>query len=179
MKNNASTKALSIFRANNGILHTRQALDLGIAPRTLYQLRDEGALICESRGIFRLSDSEISAQHDLVHVALSVPRGVICLISALAFYELTTQIPHQVYLALPVDGEKPRLAYPPVRLFWLSPRVYSAGVEERTIEGVSVKIYSMEKTIMDCFKFRNKLGLDVALEGLRAYQRRGEFIVVK
>jgi predicted transcriptional regulator of viral defense system len=174
-KDNSLTKTIAIFEANYGVLHTQQALDKGISPHMLYQLRDEGTLICESRGVFRLATAEISARHDIVQVSLRVSRGVICLISALEFYDLTTQIPHQVYVALPAEAEKPRLEYPPLRIFWLSPKVYSTGIEQYQIEGIAVKIYNVEKTIMDCFKFRNKIGLDVAVEALRIYRRRDKF----
>jgi len=103
----------------------------------------------------------------LIQVALRIPKGIICLISALSYHNLTTQIPCQVYVALPLDAEKPRLAYPLVRLFWLSKPVYSTGVEEHLLDGTTISIYNREKTIADCFKYRNKIGLDVALEALK------------
>ena len=120
-----------------------------------------------TRGVYRLPEIPPSQHTDLVRVALRVPKGIICLISALSFHNLTTQIPHQVYVALPLDAEKPRLAYPPVRLLWLSQAAYSVGVEEHFLEGVIVRVYSREKTIADCFKYRNKIGLEVALEALK------------
>jgi len=167
MKTTTIDKATKIFQQHSGILHTSQAIRLGIAPRALYALRDAGQIVEVTRGVFRLSEA-LSIEHsDLVQVALRVPKGIICLISSLAFHNLTTQIPHQVTVALPLDAEKPRLAYPPVRLFWLSPPAYSAGIEEHLLEGVTVRIYSREKTIADCFKFRNKIGLEVALEALK------------
>ena len=100
---------------------------------------------------------------------------MICLVSALSFHELTTQIPHQVYIALPNDAEKPRLEYPPIRIFWLSQKIYTAGIENHQLDGITVKIYGIEKTIADCFKFRNKIGSDVALEALRNYRAREGF----
>lgn len=175
MKKNTFDKVIAIFQAHQGMLQTKQAIRLGISPRILYQLRDSGILARESRGLFRLADAEVGAEHDLVQAAIKVPKGVICLISALAFHELTTQIPHQVYVALPSDAEKPRLDYPPLRLFWLSPKTYSAGIQRYELEGEQVKIYCVEKTIADCFKYRNKIGLDVALEALRAYRKWREF----
>ncbi len=120
-------------------------------------------------------DAELSSNTDLVHVALRIPKGVVCLISALSFHALTTQIPRQVHIALPIDAEKPRLEYPPLRIFWLSKKAYSAGIENRELDGISVKIYGIEKTIADCFKFRNKIGLNVALEALRDYRKREGF----
>jgi len=120
-----------------------------------------------TRGVYRLPDIPLSQHADLVQVALRVSKGVICLVSALAFHNLTTQIPHQVYVALPLYAEKPRLAYPPVRLFWLSQAAYSAGIVEHILEGVILRVYSREKTVADCFKYRNKIGLEVALEALK------------
>ena len=167
MRTDTIQRALTIFRQHPGALHASQAIRLGIAPRTLYALRDVGQLVELSRGLFQLPETPLRANADLVQVAMRVPKGVICLVSALAFHSLTTQIPHAVYLALPLDAEKPRLTYPPLRLFWLSAPVYSAGVEQHVLDGVTVRMYSREKTIADCFKFRNKIGLEIALEALK------------
>ena len=90
-------------------------------------------------------------------------------------HDLTTQIPHRVYVALPIHAEKPRLEYPPLRLFWLSRKTYSAGIETHELDAIPVKIYGIEKTIADCFKFRNIIGLDVALEALKDYRKREGF----
>lgn len=175
MTKNAIDRAIEIFSDHNGFLRTQQAIQLGIAPRTLYKMRDAGMILRESRGLYRLADVEPSSHHDLIQVALSIPKGVICLISALSFHNLTTQIPHQVYVALPIHAEKPRLEYPPLRLFWLSRKTYLPGIETHELDGIPVKIYGIEKTIADCFKFRNKIGLDVALEALRDYRKREGF----
>lgn len=163
----AADRARAIFRQHHGLLRTSQALALGISPRTLYALRDSGELARLSRGLYRLSDLPSLGSADLAQVALRVSQGVICLISALAVHELTTQIPHQVYVALPNHAETPRLEYPPLRLVWLSGQVYTAGIETHTMDGIPVRVYSIAKTVADCFKFRNKVGLDVALEALK------------
>jgi predicted transcriptional regulator of viral defense system len=175
MTENAYDKAIETFRNHSGLLRTQQAIDEGIAPRTLYQMRETGAIVRESRGLYRLADTEPGEYYDLVQVALRIPKGVICLISALSFHGLATQIPHQIYVALPINAEKPRLEYPPIRLFWLSPKTYSAGIEYYNLDGIPVKIYGAEKSIADCFKFRNKIGLDIALDALRDYRKREEF----
>jgi predicted transcriptional regulator of viral defense system len=175
MTNNAIDRATKIFQDHSGILRTHQAIRLGIAPRTLYKMRDTGLILRESRGLYRLVDVDSGSNTDLIQVALRVPKGVICLISALSFHNLSTQIPHQVYVALPIDAEKPRLEYPPLRIFWLSQKTYSAGIENKELDGISVHIYGIEKTIADCFKFRNKIGLDVALEALKDYRKREYF----
>jgi predicted transcriptional regulator of viral defense system len=160
-------KALTIFEEHQSLLSTSQAIQLGIAPRTLYTLRDQGLISQVNRGLFRLATATPLSYPDLIQVAIKVPKGVICLISALAFHGLTTQIPHEVYLALPNDADKPRLAYPPLRLFWLTEKIYQSGIEEHILDGVPIKVYSIEKTLADCFKFRRKIGLDVALEALK------------
>lgn len=159
--------ALKIFEAHQGVLNTAQALRLGIQPRTLYQMRDKGLLVKVSRGIYRLAENPAWSNPDLALVALRIPRGVICLVSALHFHGLTTQVPHQVDVALLQHSEKPRLDYPPVRFVWLSAEAFSAGVEEHVVDNITLRVYSPAKTIADCFKFRNKIGLDVALEALR------------
>jgi len=167
MKPETIEKALDVFLQHDSILRTSQAIQLGIAPRTLYALYEAGLLVKVTRGVYRLAEAEPLSNADLIQVALRIPKGIICLISALSYHNLTTQIPHQVYVALPLDAEKPRLAYPPVRLFWLSKPVYSAGIEEHLMDGTTVFIYNREKTIADCFKYRNKIGLDIAIEALK------------
>ena len=112
--NSRFTRAAIIFENNGGILRTAQALRAGIHPKTLYAMRDSGVLEMISRGVFRLSDSPPLSNPDLVTVAARVPSGVICLISALSFHEITTQIPHDVHVALPRGAEEPRLDYPPI-----------------------------------------------------------------
>lgn len=167
MKPETIEKALNIFREHNDILRTSQAIELGIAPRTLYAMHDAGLLVKITRGVFRLAEAASLSDADLIQVALRIQKGVICLISALAYHNLTTQIPHQIYVALPLHAEKPRLKYPPVRLFWFSRSVYSAGIDEHLIDGISVSMYNREKTIADCFKYRNKIGLDIAIKALK------------
>ena len=167
MKPETIEKALNIFREHNDLLRTSHAIELGIAPRTLYAMHEAGLLVKITRGVFRLAEAAPLSDSDLIQVALRIQKGVICLISALAHHNLTTQIPHQVYVALPLHAEKPRLKYPPVRLFWFSRSVYSAGIDEHIIDGTSVSMYNREKTIADCFKYRNKLGLDIAIKALK------------
>lgn len=152
-----------------------EALRRGISRRTLYAMRDAGIVERISRGLYRLADLAPLGNPDLVTVALRVPRGVICLVSALAFHNLTTQVPHEVSLAIGRGWEKPRIDYPPVRFYRFSGPAFHTGVEIHRLDDVDVRVYSPEKTVADCFKFRNKIGLDVALEALRDWrdQRRG------
>ncbi|MCE5254861.1 MAG: type IV toxin-antitoxin system AbiEi family antitoxin domain-containing protein [Actinomycetia bacterium] len=166
--------AIAIFREHGGMLRTGEALQFGIHPRTLYSMRDSRILERISRGVYRLADLPPLSEPDLVSVATRIPAGVICLISALAFHRLTREIPHYVYLALPRGDRPPRLSHPPLRVFWLSEPALMAGVETHTIDGVSIRICSPAKTIADCFKYRNKLGIGVAVEALRMLRDRGE-----
>jgi len=172
-----TAKARATFQRHGGVLRMAEAVRVGIHRRTLYAMRDAGIVEMLSRGLYRLADAPPLANPDLVTVALKVPRGVVCLISALAHHQLTTQIPHEVYVAIPRDSEPPRLDYPPVRVFRFNPRSYGAGVETHALDGVSVRIYSREKTLADCFKYRNKIGLDTVLEALRLYKEQGRIDV--
>ena len=165
-------KARRIFARHGGMLRTGKAIRLGIHPRTLYKLRDQGELEQVARGLYRLSSAEPLTNPDLVPIAVRVPRGVVCLISALAHHELTTQVPHAIYLALPSHGQTPKTHGIPIRVFWFSEPSFSAGIDIVRIDGVPVRIYSVEKTIADCFKYRNKIGLDLAIEALRAFKQR-------
>ena len=174
MKNRGSRfdRAVGIFKKHGGILRTAQALRAGIHPGTLYAMRDSGALEAISRGVYRLANSPPLGNPDLVTVATRVPGGVICLISALAFYELTTQIPHEVHVALPRGAEEPRLDHPPIKTYRFTGEAFTEGVEVHELDGVSVRIYSPEKTLADCFKFRNQVGLDTVMEAVRFYRER-------
>ncbi len=138
-------------------------------PRTLYARRNAGELKRLGWGVYRLAKLPPLSDPDLATVAKRVPPGVVCLNSALAYHELATQIPHEVQLALPRTARSPVLTHPPLRVFCFSPAALSAGIERREIDSVSVRIYGPEKTLADCFKFRNTIGLDVALETRRAY----------
>jgi len=165
-------KAKSIFKEHGGILNTAKAIKLGIHPKTLYNMRDQGELELLARGLYRLTESPEILMPDLIIISQKIPHGVICLISALSFYELTTQIPHKVDIAIPLKAHKPRIDYPPIRLFWYSEKNFLAGIEIHNLDGIDVRIYSMEKTLADCFKYRNKIGLDIAMEALRFYWQR-------
>lgn len=160
-------REIKLFKGCGGFLRTSQALKLGIHPRVLYQMREAKIIEPLSRGLFHLAAMPPLAKPDLAAVALKIPQGVLCLISALAFHEITTQIPHEVSLALRKGSEKPRLDYPPTRFFWLSNAAFNAGIETYKVDGTPIRVYGPEKTVADCFKFRNRIGLDVALEALK------------
>ena len=149
-----------------------EALRLGINRKRLYAMRDAGVLEPVTRGLYRLASLEPLAHPDLVMVARLVPQGVLCLISALSFHELTTQVPHAIDVALERGARKPRIDYPPTRFFWFSGPAFHEGIETHTLDHVSVRIYDPEKTLADCFRYRNQLGMDVVLEALRLWRER-------
>ncbi len=178
MKNSSPKKfdkPKKIFRDRGGLLKTGEALSAGIHPRTLYEMQRSGILEQLTRGLYRLADLPPLGNPDLVSVSLKIPNSVICLISALAYHEITTQVPHEVYLALERGTEVPRLAHPPIRIFWFSEKAFTHGIQTHKIDSVPVRIYSPEKTIADCFKYRNKIGLDTAIEALKLYREKKHF----
>ncbi len=152
-----------------------EAIKSGITRYMLYSLRDKGVIEQVSRGVYRLVELPPISNPDLVTVSLRFPNAIICLISALAYHEITTQIPHRVSVAVPRDSRQPSLDYPPLFVHRFSDQAYLAGFEEHQIDGISVKIYNPEKTLADCFKFRNKIGMDVVLEALKLYRTRKKF----
>ncbi len=172
---NARDKAKQVIHQNGGIIKISEAIHGGIHPRTLYQLRDTGDLEQISRGIYRLTEIEPVSNQDFIVVATRIPNSVICLISALSFHEITTQIPHEISVAIPKDSKPSTMEYPPVQFHKFSQGSFMAGIEEHQIDGVTVKVYSPEKTLADCFKFRNKIGMDIVLEALKLYRRRKKF----
>jgi len=171
--------ALAIFRRHGGVLRTSEAIRQGIHPRTLYALRDSGVIQSLSRGLYRLAALPPLSNPDLVIVARKFPQAVICLVSALAFHELTTQVPYSVDVALPSRVEHPALDYPPICTFWFSGRARSEGIQTYRVDDTAVRIYIPEKSVADSWKYRHKLGLDVALEALKLYRQRRDFDVTK
>jgi predicted transcriptional regulator of viral defense system len=166
------TTAREVFTEHGGMLRTSKALRLGIHPRALYALRDAGEIEQVGRGLYRLSTAPALSSPDLVPIAIRIPRAVVCLISALAHHGLSTQIPHVIDIALPSHAKVPKVDGVPLRVFWYPEPSFRAGVEVVEIDDISVRVYSAEKTIADCFKYRNKIGLDVAIEALRTYRER-------
>jgi len=167
-------RAVQVFRERGGMLRTKEALELGVHPRVLYRLRDQGVIEQVSRGVYRLAAMPDLANPDLVVVALRVPRAIVCLLSALAYHDATEEVPHEVHIALPRGTRAPRIEHPPIRVFWFSGPALSEGVEVVKVDGVQARIYDLPKTVVDCFRFRNKLGLDVAVDALdQAVRRKG------
>lgn len=169
MDDRLNNMAVEQFEKHGGTLSTSDAMRLGIQPHTLYELRDNGVVTRIERGLFRLTKLPPLTHPDLFIIEKKVPKGVICLISALAFYEMTSEIPHEVHVALPRNVKRPRLTHPPIRYFSFSPATYAAGITERLVDDATIKVYSRAKTIADCFRFRNKIGNDVAVSALKHY----------
>jgi predicted transcriptional regulator of viral defense system len=175
LKSTMKKQPEDIFRKHGGQLRMSEALEHGITRYMLYSLRDRGIIEQVSRGIYRLTELPPISNPDLVTVSLRFPNAVICLISALAYHEITTQIPHEVSMAVPRDSRVPSLDFPPIQVHKFSNAAYKSGIETHQIDKVPVKVYSPEKTLADCFKFRNKIGKDVALEALKLYKTQKQF----
>ncbi len=172
-------KAIPLFQKKNGILRTGEAIQLGINPKTLYAMREEGLIEMISRGVYRLVSHDIDfANIDLIAVSKRLPKGVICLVSALSFHGLTTQIPHFVYVAYQQGWRQPELDYPPTKIFRYSIKSFESGIEYHKLNGIKVPIYSAAKTVVDCFKFRNKIGIAVAAEALKDYLNKNKNVTV-
>jgi predicted transcriptional regulator of viral defense system len=163
---NSAQRILRIVR-RCGIVRPKDVQNEGIAREDLLRLFRKGILNRSARGVYIMADAPVTEHHSLAVAAKQVPRAVICLISALQFHGLTTQIPHEVWIAIDVKARRPIVSWPPVKVVRFSGQALSAGVEEHTIEGVPVKTYSSAKTVADCFKYRNKIGIDLAIEALR------------
>lgn len=154
-----------------GILRPLDLQDRGIARVHLSRLYRRGLLEKIGRGLYRLPQADVTQHHSLAEVGRRVPSGVVCLLSALSFHELTTQSPHEVWIAIDRKGRLPKSLGTRLRVIRFSGAALTSGVQEHKIEGVTVRVYDPAKTVVDCFKYRNKIGLDVALEALRDYRR--------
>ncbi len=168
---NHADRALQEVR-KQGVLRPRDLDRLGIPRATLSRLAARGLVERASRGLYRLTDADATEHRALAEVCKRVPHGVVCLLSALQFHGLTTQAPFEVWLAIDVKARKPRVDDPALRIVRFSGKALTFGVEVHHVEGVEVRLTSPAKTVADCFKYRNKIGLDVAVEALRDYRRQ-------
>ena len=150
-----------------GVIRAKDMAARGIHPSVLQHLAQQGLLIRSGRGLYTSVEAEITEHHSLVEAVKRVPNGVICLLSALSFYELTSQAPFEVWMAIAQKARRPKDRLLPFRIVYMSGSALDLGIEEHQIEGITVRVYCIAKTVADCFKYRNKIGLDVALEALR------------
>jgi predicted transcriptional regulator of viral defense system len=151
----------------HGIVRPRDIEAIGIPREYLLRLYRQGKLSRTGRGIYTLPDAAVTERHTYAEVAKRVPEAVLCLLSALAFHEITTQSPASVWIALGKGARNPAIVSPSLRVVRLTEPSLSEGIEKQSVEGVTVRVYSIAKTVADCFKFRNKIGLDIAIEALK------------
>lgn len=163
-------KIVSLAR-ETGIIRPRDLDEYGIPREYLRRLCDKGVLERQARGIYTLQGAELTEHHSLVQACKRLPKGVVCLLSALRFHGLTTQAPFEIWMAIDRKARLPKVEGLPLRLVRFSGEALKEGIERHRIEGVDVRVYSPAKTVADCFKYRNKIGLDVAFEALRECRR--------
>jgi predicted transcriptional regulator of viral defense system len=157
---------------HNGLSRSRDLERAGVSRTQLRRLCESGRIERVSRGLYRLPGAPMSEKHHLAQAARRVPAGVLCLLSALRFHGLTTQNPFEVWMAIDRKAWRPRVEHPPLRLVYMSRPHLRADVEEHHVEGVTLRVFSAARTVADCFKFRNKIGTEVAVEALRDYRRK-------
>ncbi len=161
------TQRVLELACQRGLLRASHLHELGIARVVLSRLTASGQLERVGRGVYRLPESGGSEHESLATIALKVPQAVFCLLTALQIHELTTQLPRQVWIAMPQGSHAPKMDYPPVKMVQFSGEAYAAGVEVVQVDQVALRVYGVAKTVADCFKHRNKIGLDVAIEALK------------
>lgn len=158
--------------AERGMARLADLRAAGVTAATLTRMANDGEVVRLARGLYQLADAELDAQHSLAEAASRVPKGIICLTSALAFHGLTDQLPRKVWIAIGVRDWAPEPSSPPLRIVRMTNALLGDGVETHTIENVRVKVFSIAKTVADCFRHRRSVGLSVALEGLQEALRQ-------
>jgi len=165
-KRNHTKQILDLAR-KSGAFSARDVRFLGIHSEYLRRIVAKGQVVKIGRGLYSLPNAKITENHGLVQASKAVPKGVICLLSALRFHRIGTQSPFEVWMAIDRKAAQPRVSAPKIHFMWSSGQPLLEGIAEYRIEGVSVRVYNPAKTIVDCFKYRNKIGLDVAIEAMR------------
>ncbi|MEO7938901.1 MAG: type IV toxin-antitoxin system AbiEi family antitoxin domain-containing protein [Burkholderiaceae bacterium] len=167
MLSDTHTQRVLDLVGQKGLLRASDLDAIGAPRVVLTRLSAAGLLDRVGRGLYRLPDAQVSEFESLATIATKVPQAVFCLLTALQFHELTTQLPRQIWIAMPRGSHPPRIDYPPLKMVQFTGEAYAAGVEEVERDGVKLRVYGVAKTVADCFKHRNKIGLDVALEALK------------
>jgi predicted transcriptional regulator of viral defense system len=179
MANTQQDRALSLLR-ERGMARLSEFAEADITAATVSRMKEKGLLVRLARGLYQLPDASLDANHSLAEAAKLVPKGIVCLVSALAFHELTDTIPARVWMAIGPKDRRPRTERPPLQFVRFGPKVLNAGVQEHMIDGVRVRLYSPAKTVVDLFRYRRRAGkryqkspgLNLALEGLREALRQ-------
>lgn len=169
MNQTSQQKLLDLF-STQGVIRSRDLNHYGIPRVELSRLCDRGIIQRVGRGLYRLANAQITEHQTLAEAGKAIPNGIVCLLSALRFHDLTTQAPFEVWMAIDVKAHLPKTTLP-IKFVRFSGFALSDGIETHTVDGVDVKVYCLAKTIADCFKYRHKIGLDVALEALRESQK--------
>ena len=161
-----SHRQLLAFAQANGLIRSRDLNNLGVPRTALAEMLELGCLVKITRGLYTLPEHTISEHQTLSEISYKYPNTIICLLSALRFHNLTTQSPPDVWVAIPNKSRAPKIDYPPLRVVWFSGLALQEGIEKYNISGINIQITNIPRTVMDCFKYRNKIGLDVAIEAL-------------
>jgi predicted transcriptional regulator of viral defense system len=167
MEIETQTRRVLRYARQHGMIRPRDLRQIGVPRVVLYRLADRGELIQRSRGVYTVPDHEPTPQTDIAEVCARAPKATVCLVSALQFHGLTTQVPHAVWIMIDRRGWRPKITRPRLRIIYGSGRALTDGVETHEIEGVSVRLTSVAKTVADCFKYRDHVGQDVAIEALQ------------
>lgn len=164
---NTHPTQLLALAAHNGMIRARDLKQFGLSTVSLTRLMRRGLLVRVGRGLYALPTRTLSVHAATVELAYRYPQAIVCLLSALRLHELTTQAPFEAWIAIPNKARVPKVDYPPLRIVRFSGAALTEGIEQQMIDGIAVRVTSVARTVVDCFKFRNKIGLDVALEALR------------
>ena len=174
MRHDTQTQRVLDLLGQKGMLRPSDLAAIGTHRVVLTRMMAKGLLERVGRGMYRLPENQGSQHESLIAVAIRAPQAVFCLLSALQFHELTTQLPRQVWIAMPRGSHTPKIDYPPVRMVQFAGSAYSEGIELFERDQVNLRVYGVAKTVADCFKYRNKIGLDVALEALKDARAQGK-----
>ena len=167
MKEESKRQQVIDLVRGQSLIRPRDLKEHGLPKDYLYILAQEGVIERIGRGLYQWPNKDLGRHHSLVEISKLAPKAIVALLSALNYHNMTTQNPHQIWLAIDRKAWRPEISYPPVRFVTMSAESLHSGVETHSIEGVSIKIFNPAKTVVDCFKYRGKVGLDVALEALR------------
>lgn len=167
MKEESKRQQVIDLVRGQSVIRPRDLKEHGLPKDYLYVLAQEGVIERIGRGLYQWPNKDLGRHHSLVEISKHAPKAVVALLSALNYHNMTTQNPHQIWLAIDRKAWRPEISYPPVRFVTMSAESLNSGVETHSIEGVSIKVFNPAKTVVDCFKYRGKVGLDVALEALR------------